>query len=108
MANGQDKQSGQAWVDGLALAAPALLGGAAGMLLGELMHRNARRGVAISLLAVGVAALVPAVAGGVMRRINAPDTERGSRRRLRYIRDAGLSTGGFGPVDEELARHRTP
>jgi hypothetical protein len=98
----------QAWIEGLTMAAPALLGGAVGLLLGEMMHRNARRGVAIGLLAAGVAALAPAVTEGVMRRINGPATERGSRRRLRGIRDAGLATGGYGFLDEKLGEPEAP
>jgi hypothetical protein len=92
----------QAWIEGLTMAAPALLGGAAGLLLGEIMNRNARRGLAFALLAAGVASLIPAVTEGIVRRINGPDTARGSRRRLRGIRDAGLATGGYGYVDEAL------
>lgn len=99
MANESDRQ---AWIEGLLMAAPAMLGGAAGLLLGEIMHRNARRGVAIGLMAAGIASLAPAVAEGIVRRINGPGTERGSRRRLRGIRDAGLATGGYGYVDETL------
>jgi uncharacterized membrane protein YfcA len=101
MANDNERQ---AWIEGLTMAAPALLGGAAGLLLGEIMHRNARRGVAFALLAAGVACLTPAVTDTIVRRLNGPDTERGSRRRLRGIRDAGLATGGFGHVDESLER----
>ena len=99
MANEGDRQ---AWIEGLAMAAPALLGGAVGLLLGEIMHRNARRGVAVGLLAAGIAALAPAVTEGVVRRINAPGTTRGSQRRLRGIRDAGLATGGYGYLDQKL------
>jgi hypothetical protein len=102
MADAANKQTGSGWVEGLTMASPALLGGAAGLLLGELMHRGARRGVAIGLLALGVASLLPAVADEVVRRINAPDTERGSRRRLRGIRNAGLTTGGFGMIDDVM------
>jgi len=99
MANEGDRQ---AWIEGLAMAAPALLGGAVGLLLGEMMHRNARRGVAVGLLAAGVAAWAPAVTDGILRRINAPDTKRGSQRRLRGIRDAGFGTGGYGYIDEKM------
>ena len=40
------------WTDNTALASPALIGTAAGLLLGELMHRGARRGIAFGLLTV--------------------------------------------------------
>ncbi len=101
MANDGERQ---AWIEGLAMAAPVLLGGAAGLLLGEMMHRNARRGVAVGLLAAGVAALAPAVTEGIMRRINAPDTKRGIRRRLRGIRDAGFATGDYSYLDEQMEK----
>ena len=35
------------WIEASALAAPALFGAAAGLLLSDLMHRNARRGVGV-------------------------------------------------------------
>jgi hypothetical protein len=87
-------------VDGVTIAAPGLIGAAAGLLLGELMHRSARRGVALGLIGLGVAALAPAVVHGVMRKVNGPHTERGSRRRLRGIRNVGLAAGGY-PMDDD-------
>jgi len=53
-----------AWIETSALTAPALLGAAAGLLLGDLMHRGARRGVGIGLGALGIAALSPLFHGG--------------------------------------------
>lgn len=88
------------WTDNTALASPALLGAAAGLLLGELMHRGARRGIAFGLLALGVAALAPYTVSEIRQRINAPNTRRGSQRRLRNIREAGAY--GFDNVDDEL------
>jgi len=88
------------WTDNTALAAPALLGTAAGLLLGELMHRNARRGIAFGLLALGIAALAPYTVGEIKQRINSPNTKRGAQRRLRSIREAGAY--GFDDVDQEL------
>jgi len=85
------------------MAAPGLLGVAAGLLLGELMHTKARRGVALGLIGLGIAALLPITVGGVMRRVNAPSTKHGSRRRLRGIRDAGLATAGFELDEDPLA-----
>lgn len=78
-----------AWEETTALVAPALLGGAAGLILGEVMHANARRGIAIGLAALGVAALMPLAVSGVVNRVNGPRTRRGVQRRLRGIRDAG-------------------
>jgi hypothetical protein len=91
------------WVDGVTIAAPGFLGAAAGLLLGELMHSSARRGVAIGLIGLGVAALVPAAVEGVRRRVNDPGTKRGSRRRLRGIRDAGGGTASFSFGDDPFA-----
>lgn len=85
------------WTEASAMAAPALLGAAAGLILGEVMHRNARRGMAIGLAALGVAALMPLAVSGIVERVNGPRTRRGVQRRLRGIRDAG---DGF--VDDEL------
>jgi hypothetical protein len=88
------------WTDQTALLSPALLGTAAGLLLGELMHRGARRGIAFGLLALGVAAIAPYTVGEIKQRINSPNTKRGAQRRLRGIREAGAY--GFDDVDEQL------
>ena len=85
------------WTENTALAAPALLGAAAGLILGEVMHSGARRGIAIGLAALGVAALVPLTVGGIVNKVNSPQTRRGARRRLEGIRSSGE---GF--VEEEL------
>lgn len=92
------------WADTSAMAAPALLGAAAGMLLGELMHTNARRGVALGLLGLGIAALAPKATYSIIDKVNGPRSARGSRRRLERIREAGVSDE-FGFVDEELEEH---
>lgn len=88
------------WTDNTAMVGPALLGTAAGLLLGEMMHRGARRGVAFGLLALGLAALTPYTVGEIRQRINAPGTKRGDRRRLRSIREAGAV--GMDDVEQEL------
>lgn len=84
------------WVETTAMAAPVLLGTAAGILLGESMHKGARRGVAIGLGALGVAALLPFVVGGVSFLIVGPRSKVGVRRRIQRIRDAGDGTSGDG------------
>jgi ABC-type branched-subunit amino acid transport system permease subunit len=88
------------WADNSALVAPALVGTAAGLLLGEMMHRGARRGLAFGLLALGVAALTPYTVGEIKQRINSPGTKRGAQRRLRSIREAGAV--GCDEVDQQL------
>jgi hypothetical protein len=70
------------------------------LLLGEMMHRGARRGLAFGLLAIGIAALTPFTVGEIRQRINAPNTKRGAARRLRSIREAGAL--GMDDVDAEL------
>jgi hypothetical protein len=78
-----------AWEETTALTSPALFGVAAGLILGEVMHPTARRGIAIGLAALGVAALMPLAVSGIVNRVNGPRTRRGVQRRLRGIRDAG-------------------
>lgn len=86
------------WRENTALAGPALLGVAAGLILGEVMHSGARRGIALGLAALGVAALVPLTVGGIVNKVNGPQTRRGAQRRLDGIR----RSAGAGFVDDEL------
>jgi hypothetical protein len=79
-----------AWIETSALTAPALLGAAAGLLLGDLMHPGARRGVGIGLGALGVAALLPFVVEGVASLVAGPRSKVGVRRKIQKIRDAGV------------------
>jgi hypothetical protein len=88
------------WTESTALAAPALLGAAAGLILGEMMHPRARRGVALGFAALGVATLLPLVVGGVVNLVNGPESKLGARRRLRKIRDAGA---GDDFIEESLS-----
>jgi hypothetical protein len=81
------------WTEATALAAPALLGAAAGLILGDLMNPNARRGVALGVAALGVATLLPLTVGFVIDLVNGPESKFGARRRLRKIRDAGVGAG---------------
>jgi hypothetical protein len=83
------------WTEATALAAPALLGAAAGLILGEMMHARARRGVAIGFAVMGVATLLPLAIGGVVNLVNGPESKFGARRRLRKIRDTGASHGDY-------------
>ena len=95
-------ESTPAWIETSALTAPALLGAAAGLLLGDLMHRNARRGVGIGLGALGVAALLPFVVGGVTGLVTGPRSKVGVRRKIQRIRDAGIGAPDYDEVDQEL------
>ncbi|WP_193213423.1 hypothetical protein [Luteolibacter marinus] len=85
------------WTEATALAAPALLGAAGGLILGEMMHSRARRGMALGFAALGVATLLPLAIGGIVNLVNGPQSKFGARRRLRKIRD-----GGDGFVDDNL------
>ena len=58
-----------------------------GMLVADKIKRPARQATAIALMSVGALAAVPFVVKVAMERINRPESERGSRRRLRSIRD---------------------
>jgi hypothetical protein len=98
----QHTESTPAWIETSALTAPALLGAAAGLLLGDLMHRGARRGLGIGLGALGVAALLPFAFGGVAWLITGPKSRTGVRRKIQRIRDIGLGAPDYDEVDEEL------
>ncbi len=89
-----------AWIETTALTAPALLGAAAGLLLGDLMHRNARRGIGIGLGAAGVMALLPFAIGGITGLVSGPRSRLGVRRKIQRIRDAGMQTRAY-PEDVE-------
>lgn len=90
------------WIENSALTAPALLGAAAGLLLGDLMHPGARRGVGIGLGVIGVAALLPFVVGGVTGLVTGPRSKFGVRRNIQRIRDAGIVAPAYDDVEEEL------
>jgi hypothetical protein len=91
-----------AWIETSALTAPALLGAAAGLLLGDLMHRGARRGVGIGLGVLGVAVLLPFVVGGVTGLVTGPRSKLGVRRKIQRIRDAGIVSPDYNDVEEAL------
>jgi hypothetical protein len=102
MADEYDEMTNPAWIDKSALTAPALLGAAAGLLLGDLMHPGARRGVGIGLGVIGVAALLPFVVGGVTGLVTGPRSKFGVRRNIQRIRDAGIVAPAYDDVEEEL------
>lgn len=78
------------WKEVTSAAAPTVLGVAAGILLGDMMHRGARRPVAFSLACLGMLAVTPTVVGVVKKKVAGPQTARGSRRTLDGIRNAGM------------------
>jgi uncharacterized membrane protein YebE (DUF533 family) len=89
-----------------AAIAPAALGCALGLLFGRGMDRRASNIAALTLLAAGAVVAGPAIADFVQHVANRPSSERGSRRRLQGIRDAGLPDrdveGFFSSDDVEL------
>lgn len=90
------------WIETSALVAPALIGASAGLLLGDAMHRGARRGLGIGLGAVGIAALLPFAVGGVTWLITGPRSKVGVRRKIQRIRDIGIGAPLHDEVDAEL------
>ena len=61
-----------------------------GMLVADKIHRPFRRATAIALVSVGALAAVPSLVKVALERINRPESERGSRNRVRSIRgDSG-------------------
>ncbi len=81
------------WIDHSSAAAPSVLGVAAGILLGDMMHRGARRPVAFSLACLGMLAITPTVVGAVKNKVAGPQTKRGGRKTLEGIRNAGMPDG---------------
>ncbi|MEO6992429.1 MAG: hypothetical protein ABI273_02260 [Lacunisphaera sp.] len=102
MADEYSELSNPAWIETSALTAPALLGAAAGLLLSDLMHPGARRGVGIGLGALGIVALLPFVVGGVTGLVTGPRSKFGVRRNIQRIRDAGIVSSDYNDVDQEL------
>jgi len=98
----KQKETAQAWVETSALSAPALLGASAGLLLGDLMHRNGRRGVGIGLGIAGIAMAAPYLFGGVRGLITGPKSKIGVRRSIQSIRDAGMGSPDDDSVDAQL------
>lgn len=61
-----------------------------GMLMADKIKRPVRQAAAIALVSVGALAAVPLLVKVALERINRPESERGSRARLRSIRgDSG-------------------
>ncbi len=90
------------WIEASALAAPALFGAAAGLLLSDLMHRNARRGVGVGLGVLGILAILPFVVDGVADLVTGPRSRYGVRRQIQRIRDGGDGLPDHDEVDEQL------
>jgi hypothetical protein len=77
-------------LDGLLVLTRTAIGLGIGMLVADRIRRPFRQATAIALVSVGALAAVPLLVKMAMERINRPESERGSRNRLRSIRgDSG-------------------
>src|SRR5204862_1589869 len=73
-------------LDGLLSLTRTAIGLGVGMLVADRIRRPFRQATAIALVSVGALAAVPPLVKMAMESINRPDSERGSRNRLRSIR----------------------
>jgi len=96
-------ESPRKWTDTSASAGPALIGAAAGLLLADLLHGNARRAIGIGAAALGVAALTPKLSGTIKNKVVGPQTKRGSEKTLDSIR-GGAIPEDFGFIDEDISQ----
>jgi len=84
------KTAEQIPLDGLLVLTRTAIGLGIGMLVADRIRRPFRQATAIALVSVGALAAVPLLVKMAMERINRPESERGSRNRLRSIRgDSG-------------------
>src|ERR1700730_18226515 len=80
-------------LDGLLTLTRTAFGLGIGMLVADKIKQPVRQAAAIALVLVGALAAVPFLVKVALERINHPESERGSRARLRSIRGAsGYST----------------
>lgn len=93
------------WMELSALAAPAFLGAAAGLLLGDMMHRNARRGAGVALGVIATAAVLPILMDGLAGLVTGPRSRHGVRHRIQSIRDGGDGLSDPESVDRQLREH---
>ena len=84
------KTGEQVPLDGLLSLARTAFGLGIGMLVADKVRRPFRQATAIALVSVGALAAIPLLVKVALERINRPESERGSRNRLRSIRgDSG-------------------
>ena len=81
------KTAEQIPLDGLLVLARTAFGLGIGMLIADKIRRPIRQASAIALVSVGALAAIPLLVKVALERINRPESERGSRNRLRSIRD---------------------
>ncbi len=84
------KTAEQLPLDGLLVLTRTAFGLGLGMLVADRIRRPVRQATGIALVSVGALAAVPFLVKIALERINRPESERGSRNRLRSIRgDSG-------------------
>ena len=84
------KTSEQIPLDNLLMLTRTAFGLGIGMLMADKIKQPARQAAAIVLVSIGALAAVPFLVKVALERINRPESERGSRARLRSIRgDSG-------------------
>jgi hypothetical protein len=84
------KTAEQVPLDGLLALTRTAIGLGVGILVADKIRRPLRQATAIALVSVGAIAAVPLLVKLALERINRPESERGSRNRLRSIRgDSG-------------------
>jgi len=84
------KTNDQLPLDGLLTLTRTAFGLGIGMLVADRIRRPVRQATAIALVSVGALAAVPFLVKVALERINRPESERGSRKRLSSIRgDSG-------------------
>jgi len=84
------KSPDQLPLDSLLVLTRTAFGLGIGMLMADKIKRPVRQAAAITLVSIGALAAVPFVIKIALERINRPESERGSRARLRSIRgDSG-------------------
>jgi hypothetical protein len=77
-------------LDGLLVLTRTAIGIGIGMLVADRIKHPVRQAAAIALVSIGALAAVPFFVKLALEQINRPETERGSRARLRSIRgDSG-------------------
>ena len=80
------KTTEQIPLDGLLILTRTAFGLGLGMLVADKIRHPVRQATAIALVSLGALAAVPLLVKIAMARINRPESERGSRNRLRSIR----------------------
>ena len=87
------KTAEQIPLDSLLVLARTAFGLGIGMLVADKIRHPFRQATAIALVSVGTLAAIPLLVKVALERINRPESERGSRNRLRSIRgDSGYQT----------------